>query len=263
MTPIKLLVCEYVADETRYLLGEWGASDVELITYQAECVKRGMNWSKVRDVVGDAGESLCLVGAQCLQEAGPLPNHRQRGLGLKTDQCFDLFCEREVLEKCIGSGSYIVLPGWLRRWRQNIQSWGMDQEVARSFFRESVENIVLMVTMPYEGMEKDLEEFAVFVARPQVIIEVGLGRYHELLRDAVRETRHGRDMAEAKAKLAATEMSRANLSLALDTLRNISQLNDEDVMVAAMLNLCELLFAPGEMNYRACHEGDEKDMQSR
>jgi signal transduction histidine kinase len=247
-----------MADETRAILGEWRASDVELITFPAECAHRCRDWERTREAASTE-EPICLIGAQCLREAGPLPRECHKGMTLQTDQCFDLFCERDLLERCIGTSSYIILPGWLRNWQANLEAWGMSQEVARQFFAESIDSIALLVTLPYELMESDLQAFSAYVGRPYIVMEVGLDRYRGLLSGALNETRHQEEVARLKGKLSAAETERTDLAAALRGMRAISEMMAEEEIIAAMLSLLQSLLNPKELRYRPCTDNEGAD----
>jgi signal transduction histidine kinase len=247
---IRLLVCEYIAEETGRLLQELEAGDIEMGTYEAECARRKMSINSVIHSFAGPEEKVSIIGAQCLNEMGALPRSCRKALNVRTDQCFDLFCGREALDGYVASGAFIIVPGWLRRWRRNMHDWAVEKHVARDIFRSSTSRIVLLVTAPYEGMEDDLREFSEFAGVPSETVVVGLRQYRELLRDAIHEARLNHEFSETRRRLAATEMTRANLALALDSLREISNLIDEGEIIKATTELFIILFSPREISYR-------------
>ena len=237
-------------------LSEAGAKDVHVISYNAECTHPRIAWGCIKELVEGPGDPVLLVGAECLKATGPLPSECRKCTMLHMDHCFDLFAGPSIIEKCINNGAYIILPGWLRRsWRKHLEQWGLDHQLAGNFFRESVQNIVLLRTIAYEGMEKDLEEFTEFIGLSYNIIDVGLDRYRDLLNAALREARLNGQLVDAKSRLTAMEMAQADLAMAMEALRGISQLSDEDTIVQAVLEMHKVLFSPDDMRYQSVRGG--------
>jgi len=97
------------------------------------------------------------------------------------------FLPEALVEDFRKRGSYLILPGWLMRWRQNARSDGLDRSTARQMFGESLTEIVLLDTGVHAGAGPALAEFSDFTGLPARTLPVGLAHFSCLLNTEYRK----------------------------------------------------------------------------
>jgi signal transduction histidine kinase len=196
----------------------------------------------------------CRNGA-CKLARGPIPGG-----------CFELIAPAWLLDNLIREGAYLVSPGWLDHWEEEVAAWGFGPGELKEFARESMERICLLDSLVLPESGKRLEEMAAALDRPALRIPLGLShcaaRLAALL-EPEREARQGEAVpprpstAEGSGSGAAPSPARpprpdADYAMALDLLAGLALFQSEAEVVSRILDISSMLFAPGGLRFLRC-----------
>ncbi|WP_342304554.1 DUF1638 domain-containing protein [Methanolobus sp. ZRKC5] len=95
----------------------------------------------------------------------------------KTENIYDLFTESQALQEYEDAGSFIVAPGWLEDWQNNLRSIGMYDDNSASSFSELYSSILILDIGIHSDFVFKAEEFSKFVDVPFKILNVGMGYF--------------------------------------------------------------------------------------
>ena len=163
----------------------------------------------------------------------------------KFEQCFYLVAPRELVDDYLRKGVYILTPGWLLRWKEMLDQWGFDRDMAPQFFEESCTGLALVDTGVVSGSLERLKDFARFVKRPWERVTVGLDvlRLHmekSLLHWKAETCREQRHLAERQS---------ADYAMACELTARMAEIKGEKEAIDDILGLFRMLFAPEILNY--------------
>jgi PAS domain S-box-containing protein len=187
LNKVTLLVCEHFIKEVEASIESEGAGNVAVLAFPASCGRI----QSARPMADGAPERpaerpgpitppLVAAGRGHVVGCWRLARSLDAGSGAKgwtvhkLDQCFQIIAGKELVDRYLSKGFHLVSPGWLLRWRDQIAEWGLDQQTAREFFRESAAGLLLIDTGLHSQTERRFAEFADFVDRPRLTLEVGL-----------------------------------------------------------------------------------------
>lgn len=186
----------------------------------------------------DSG-TLLFAGNQCLarinsandagQAAGPL-GHK----GTISGACLSLITPEWLLENLVRESSYLVSPGWLADWRNNIAAWGFDAPGLREFAKESMKQICLLDTLCLPDSERHLAEFSEAIGLPAIRIPVGMAHCSSVLQTVI----------DSKSNKPRPD---ADYAMALDLISRLGHFQDEGQVIHQLLEILSMLFAPGSL----------------
>lgn len=195
---------------------------------------------------------LCILG--CAPEVSQ-PSADPRVADLRLGHCMQLLAGRDVLEREIAAGAYLVTAGWLRHWREHLRGLGFDPDTARAFFQECARELLLLDTGQDECAGAELEAMARALGLPYRSRFVGLDHLRVLLDGAIQRWLGAR--AEAKARDSITQSNRkvADYAMAFDLLVRLSHITDEEATIAAIQELFAMLFGCTNLVYAQVVDG--------
>lgn len=248
-----LVVCEVFRREAEAVLTAERCADVAIRTFPPECLGTSGRPDRRTGAIESGRRQfrrVCRSAIRCgCAEMGPegqvpfpFPGTARQCLELVADGAF-LHCLQNE------RGAFVVSPGWLDLWRDNMQKWGFDRETARAFFGESVSELVLLDTGVDPEAERHAADFAGFTGLPWKKIDVGLAHLSLGLAACVLHWRNVRARtAEADER---TELNRrlGNYALMAEVIRGISAINDEARVLEIGLEFVSVIAAPGRLAY--------------
>jgi hypothetical protein len=142
-----------------------------------------------------------------------------------------------------------VTPGWLRRWRETVHQWGFDQALAREYFSESVQRLVLLDTCVDPGARTELEAFAAFVDRPTQVVEAGLDYFELFVGNVVMASRLRAQDESARVQLADADRKLGDYAMMQDLIARMTHMKSEKQVIDSILELFAMLLAPALLVY--------------
>jgi len=242
-----LVSCDNYRRELEDAIRSEGFDDVELRTTPLLCGRPGARRRTDADrYIQEAHEAnIRYVGCTCMCTPGDGHGHGR----ISREHGVYLFAPSAMLDELIAAGSYLVTPGWLLHWNKHIDHWGFDEALAREYFAESVESIVLVDTGIEPSAAEHLERFAAFVQRPHTRVVVGMDVLRLSLWRIVQEWRLKRQEGSAVIHIARAERQKADYAMAMDILGDLARTHTKIDTVAKIVELFTVLFAPKEIGF--------------
>lgn len=247
-----ILVCEIFWREAKFIIESEGFTDVMVIPFPPKCVFLNMNWDKIIDALKKAN-SECnksyLLSGQCFIGLGEPPEEFKLCHLYEIEQCLYMILNRDLIDKSIKEGSYILTPGWLEAWRTHMEEWGFDKEIATIFYGETIKKLLLLDTEINDKAIKDIQEFAEFVNLPFEIIPVGLDHFRLFLRKIILDWRLMEKESNLSVNLSSKEQQLADYAMVFDLLGYLSNIMTEENVIDHFFKLFKMLFAPSNIIY--------------
>lgn len=245
---LKISVCETLERELKTVVDAENLHDVDVITTPMRCgfacVSASLSGKGKVAYPGrrDPDEKTCraaLIHAPTQSET----------------RCFDLVTNKNIVDEYIQAGTYLLTPGWLAHWRTHVEKWGFDVVLAREFFAETTNKLVLLDTGIDDVSLDRLEEFAEYADRPYEVLPVGLSVFREFVMRIVLEWRL--QIAEDGLRKLSKKVTRysADDILVFDLIERIAGIVDEQEAVEKVLDGYSMLFAPDKLLYVSLVEG--------
>ncbi|RLD78975.1 MAG: hypothetical protein DRJ10_09525, partial [Bacteroidetes bacterium] len=170
--------------------------------------------------------------------------------------CSEMIASKSYINQLIAEGEYIVTPGWLKSWKKiALEKWKFDKKTARSFFKDTVKKLLVLDTGVYDDYLKELEEFLEFSGLEHSLVKIGNDFFHNYIKNIVLSWRL--ELAEKSTKKIRLKANKkvADYSMALEIIRDLSNLESEEAVINNVFGLFTMLFSPNKMQYTPVIEG--------
>lgn len=244
--PLQFGICPSYVAEFQTALRELGLEEVGVQVLQTTC----LGGRPVGAVAPPPGTRLNVVCSRPPAD-GPVPGEEL----VPVEQCFHLLAGKTLVDSLQQGGAYVATPGWILQWRARLAAWGFDQRLASEFFGEAMTEVAFLDTGVHPGAALKAAEFAAFVGLPLRTIPVGLDHLKSELSRLVGQWRLRREEARNQTRLAASQERLAELSMAVELLRDLSGAVNEDEATQRILELLCALFAPREVIFLSFRQG--------
>lgn len=253
MTPrLCFVVCESLRLETTAALELERFADVDAQFHQVGCEHPDASWAPIADVVGASRhdyDKAVVLGGCCVESRGSPPAALARCTVHRADHCVRYLAGNALVDQWIASGQYIVTPGWLRDWPEQLQRWGLTRTLAREFFHESARAIVLADTGLDPRTQERLHAFSAEVELPCETVSVGLDYYRLYLSQIVMNWR-----AERQAGSASNQRL-ADCEMVFSLLGDLASVDSEPKAIERILDIFAMFCAPAHLAYQPLHDG--------
>jgi hypothetical protein len=246
-----LIICENYRKELETALKTGGYDDVFIETFPANC-RAGCNREKLeRDILVRHPDCNRLewLGGCCLKNRAQPTKADERGWPYRLDTCFEMFLPQTNISHYIQQGAYLITPGWLNRWPEQIAEWGFNRETAVEFFAEFCAKLLLLDTQLHPDSHAHLSAFADFLRLPYEIVPVGLETLRLLIAVYVGEWRWQNERQEVQKKVSEINQQAADYAMTFNLIGDLTQLITEAEVVERIFNLFAALFAPSAMQF--------------
>lgn len=250
---LELGVCPTFAAEFRAAVSALHFDDVVVRVRRVSCLGTPAH-----------GESSPAPGATQLDLRCSRPRDEPRtGRTMGVEQCFHLLAGASLVTELQREGAYVVTPGWVLHWQARLTALGFDPAAPRGrttphaseLFGESMREVVLLDTGLDPGARDACAAFAQHVGLPHRVVPLGLDHLEERLRSIVGAWRLEGERERARQQTLASQRRAAELSMALDLLRELSGAASEDEVAGRIIDLFSALFAPAELVFRSMNDG--------
>lgn len=217
-------------------------ADAEAEIIPLSCIQHLLDKNRTQDISFLQSETRqVIIGGGCLQ-GNDLPALQLAGnFVLAPRQCFYLIAPAPMVDALIAEGAYVMTPGWLLQWEQQLLDFGFDKETARQFFQESISTLVLLDTGIDKEISAKLSAMAEYLALPCKIIPVGLDMLRLNLENLHLSVIRGQDAAAAKDRYFADHF------MLIDQMNELLSSDSEAQAFSRVKELFSQLFAPGRM----------------
>ncbi|MCI5124958.1 MAG: DUF1638 domain-containing protein, partial [Candidatus Electrothrix sp. AR5] len=239
-------VCENFYPEMQEVVRLQGLTEVEVCPFPARCGTPPLHWQELAEHISEKeGRSIEIFGSYCLDSLLPVPREFTRCRVHRKEQCFHMICNAALVDSLQEEAGYLLSPGWLSHWRQNVEQWGFDRQTAREFFGESLQRLVLLDTGIRKKTASDLEELQKFLDLPGKRMPVGLDFYQLFVGQVVAEYR----LQEAQQLVEESKRRAADSAMTFDLIGMITKAKSRIEVVSAIVDLFTMLFAPKQVHF--------------
>lgn len=247
-----LSVCNYLIPEVAQVITKDAYPDVHLMGFPANCNSGSISFEKVSAMALKSefrGSDIVLIGGTC---------HNQDFYGKGFDhidkvhlgQCFEIFCNHEIIQQYTSKGYYLVSNGWLKTTDQHIKNWGFDAETAKIFFGESLKGVLLLDTQITTDYLADLKKISDYMGLPYEIISVGLSHCKLYFESLIFNWRNKKSEEVFIKEISEITKKNADFSMVYSTLEDLIKLTKERDIVNVGFDLINVLFAPSKIRFK-------------
>ncbi len=243
-----VLSCQLLAEELARCLSRIGADSVTLRCFPAACHLSRTQSAPIEEAVRSAAQDVDWVLGICMNcheapfECGQgnashvagAANPRFRLLRASTQAA--LFLGEEAASRAVEEGAFLILPGWLARWRTIlIDHWGFTRQTAREFFSESTRKLLLVDTGVRTDSFVELQAMSEFVGLPCERQFTGTSPLERLLAAELA-------LAESESLVAEREALAADHAMVSDFVTSLGSFVDSSAIVERLESMSLTLF---------------------
>jgi PAS domain S-box-containing protein len=247
-----VLCCENLKPEVDAVLASEEMPDAEAVAFPFHCGHVRSVWDTIKDQFGQhakAGNAICLCGCGCANTMDIPRDVKDSPSLVLIGSGASFFLPETLVEDFRKRGSYLILPGWLLRWRQNAASDRLDSSTARQMFGESLTGIVLLDTGVHAGTGPALAEFSDFTGLPARTLPVGLAHFRILLNAEYRKWQIVQERRSCASTLRQAEKRVADYSMVADLTGRLIGIHDEKTVIHHVLDLIVTLCSPKSVGF--------------
>lgn len=186
---------------------------------------------------------------------------------------FELFASQSLISDYLNKGGYIITSGILSRWRENLEEIGLNREIAKDLYGNSVKNIVWFDTgINKAESEKEIKHFSEFSGLPYQRVPLGLDYTRLLLTKIILQWRLRKRKSDITKKIENCDRRIADYAMALDLMGSISGVTTEVDVIENIMKLFNAICAPKFLIYlpyvdykfgtpRSCPSGKSIDLE--
>ncbi|MBN2002707.1 MAG: DUF1638 domain-containing protein [Anaerolineae bacterium] len=259
-----LLTCDFFAKEVAAVIAAEGWSDVDSIAFPARCGRPPLSDAELSELVkGRKYDAVHIIGGRCACALCKPPEPGAPDVVYTLEPCLAVLAGQTYVQHLIRSGTYLLSPGWLAQWPENLKQWGFeDQALARAFFAEFASRLALLDSGIDPDAGQKLSEFAAFLDLPYQTIPVGLDFLREMLAGRIVEWRLNQEKQMVQRLLVRRQKQAADYAMILTLFNELSRLHVEQLLIARILDTFMMLFAPRYLLYLPFHSGQPGSLQS-
>ncbi len=150
--------------------------DVDVAAAPARCGRPPLSWDELCSLLPGDCTQVVIFGCICLNWLGPAPADWPPVRTIRLAECFHLVASASLVAEAIARGAYLVTPGWLDNWRENIHEMGFDENSAAGFFQDFAREVLLLDTGTDTDTPRKFTEFANAIGLPATRLAVGIDR---------------------------------------------------------------------------------------
>lgn len=149
-------------------------------------------------------------------------------------------------------GTYLLSPGWLKRWQSHVKVWGFDRATALEFFGQSLRRLLLLDTGIDPEAQRHLTEFGEFLELPTETLTIGL-EFLDLLLTGIIADHQQQELFRRKNEI---ERQAAETAMTLDLIRMVTRAKAKPEVVAGIIELFTMLFDPQKIHFIPVGNGE-------
>jgi len=248
---LELVVCSNYRAEVEAVIRTEGWQDVRVETFQRMCVHPRQELPPIQaDLQALLGKAdVAVINCQRMQPGLAADNFYQ------LPQCFFMLANRTLVQDALRRGFYVLAPGWLAHWREHLAEWGLDQETARQFFKESMTGLLLLDTGLDEYGASRLEELGAYLDMSTHTEHVGLDFLRLYLTNIVSAWRFQNVIKKIEGLNREANRIAADYAMVIDLLTRLTQTYSVEEVHSEISDLFTMLFSSGDVVYYPVEDG--------
>jgi len=250
---IVLVACEYLQREIATVLAAGDFQDVALRCFPAHCKANrrdsSFDFGSFIQRVGRAEEQLVLIGGACLKEHAPVLKSSSLAEVLVLDDCMGALISKSLLQSYWDARAYLLTPGWLKNWQTHLKAWGFEQDLARHFFHESTEKLILLDTGVGNDSPTQLRALADFLDLPCESVPIGLDYLELFLTRPIFSRRLEIQKADSDRAIQESYQKSADYAMSYDLIADVAEVHNEQLAWQKIVDLFSMLMAPSIIEF--------------
>jgi|GEM_PF-2830225 len=234
----QICICSYFNVELHTVIKELKVYDLDIDVFPAYCGKPQLDEKFINSDTRGKDNNYCIIGSACVKE---LSRNSKSGKILHYQNCFNMLLNEDLVSHFISEGAYIVTPGWLVNWKQEINKLGFDKKTATEFFNETCKYILLLDTKVDIDSQKHLQDFTSFINLNFKILPIGLDHFKLSIQNTINS------LNDDRTKL--MEKKVVDYTMILDLLVDLAESLNESEITYKILSIFSMLFAPSNFYY--------------
>jgi diguanylate cyclase (GGDEF)-like protein len=248
---LHIMICGYFSDEIAVVKPSLETNEISIDFYHPHCdhPQKNINvFEKIIDWVPD-NEDVIFFGGCFLDQRNPISNSKRNVEFHLLDQCFQLFINRDFLNHLVERGAYLLTPGWLKIWPEQLTQWGFDQSTAQLFFHEFTQKLVLLNTGIDQEASKNIRILSEYLDIPFEEIPVGLDGFKNCLEKVIFDWKLKKTSKQFTDMQVRANQQAADYAMIMDLVTELTQFMNEEQVIDRIINVYEMLFAPRQIVY--------------
>lgn len=256
-----ILTCRNFHPEIAAAIEEAGWEEVSCAPLPARCGRPPLTWEELQAAAPPQCAEWVVLGRACLAGLGAPPKGFPLVRLIPQQECFHLVAGPTLVAEALANRAYLLTPGWLVHWRERLEALGFEpaQDHAAAFFGDFATELLLLDTGTATSAPAQtsalLQAFSQAVGLPARRIPVGRDYTRLIIKEIVAQSRleaERRNVRE-RDRLHAREL--ADHLSAMDLLLRLARPLSEEEAVAAIEEVCRMLFAPEAFHYLRVDQG--------
>ncbi len=248
-----LHVCRAYQAELQSVLQKERIADIGKMIYPQVCVHSDERDAILTESFNDSQESdnhiyisdyCCLF---CPSEKKRFPDSTNKPELVCNSM--QILLNHELLTHFSADGGFLLSPGWLANWRENLNKWNLDQTSAKTYFSEIATRLVLLDTGIDINSADLLKELSIFLDLPSQTIPIGLDHFRNEVISKVSAWKNKFEMDQVVATLNEASEQMANYGLTFDLASNLTRIMNEPDAITEINHIFQMLFSPKETSY--------------
>lgn len=251
-----IVFCEHFRAELEKLALNTRYNNLDVSFFPARCGMPPIEWLELRDSLDDdlENKTLHVISSGCIAN---LPEKDQKVFqqyNYRLSQCLHTVLNPDLADYYVKQGYYLVTPGWLRRWRDILAEWGLNRDIAQSFFKDTARAVLLLDTGIDDEALANLKDFSSYINLPSESVNVGLDYLELLLNNTVLKSRL-EDGNSYELEVAANDKKNlADFVMTLDLLNSLARIRSEEEVIVSIKDMFIMLFAPEKVVFSAVND---------
>lgn len=246
---LTIAVCENFFKEACGVCREQGWKDTDLVSFPARCGRPMLKDKEINSISADNSNTI-VVGGSCLSQLTNTP-----GLSIVSEaNCFSYICGTSQVQQLLRQGAYLVSPGWLKDWQNNVDSFGFTKPQYQELLAQSVREIVFLDTLIDDQGKENFDSYLRYAGIKGKHIEVGCEFFGLHLYRAMSKWRQ--NVEKTKLVQAKSEVSEGKLLLGL--LRGLNPAVSLKMAENQVVELFRMFMAPKEVDVEIVSRGVRK-----
>jgi len=254
-----IVLCENYRREVTSLNLQASYSDIDFFFFRSCCGFRSLEWSELINNLPAGIEVVHVISGGCITGIPDKYPGLQVSEVKNINHCLHLVVNPELVTFYAQKGFYLVTPGWLSKWFDNLETWGFNREGAREFFHESAKAVLLLDTGLDEKAKDNLADFTAYIDYPGESVPVGLDYLNLLLNNLILKTCFNNNEKKSETNTSDSRRELADFAMALDLLNTLVSLRDEEEVMNGIVEIFTMLFAAKNIVFRT---GDNEKKSS-
>ncbi len=192
---------------------------------------------------------LLICDSSCPKISGSYINNVYFNVS-KHESIHKLFLPGTFLQRYEKEGAFIVLPGWLDKWQDNLITTNSYNKMHSFSLIKKYSHILVLDTGVHSNLIAKAEDFSRSMGMPFKVLDVGMEHFTMFLEKLILQW----DADRKNNRLKLCDSKIASYAMSIDFIKKIADNKDEASTIEAICKLFSTMFAPKNVIYHSFHD---------